>query len=129
MVKFGIGQAVWRTGDQRLLLGQGRYLDASACPGNATGQVRPRPHQARDVAKPKAAPRRVLRAHRRRRAGGEARQLRCRLQNCLAPGGIQSTDALAGLDNREKMPHNGGGCADGSGTAFPLEEGWSAGIR
>ena len=66
---------------------KGATSTTSACPGNATGHVRPRPHQARDVAKRKAAPGRALRAHRRRRAGGEARQLRWRLQNCFAPGG------------------------------------------
>ena len=66
---------------------KGATSTTSGCPGNATGHVRPRPHQARGVAKPKAAPGRALRAHRRRRAGGEARQLRWRLKNCFAPGG------------------------------------------
>src|SRR5207247_7778026 len=61
MAKFGIGQAVRRVEDQRLLLGRGRYVDDIALPGLCHGVTVLSPHaHARikrvDTGKAKAAP-------------------------------------------------------------------------
>src|SRR5215470_15434227 len=59
--KFGIGQAVSRLEDPRLLRGGGRYVDDIALPGMAFGHVLRSPHahakiRSIDVTAAKAAP-------------------------------------------------------------------------
>src|SRR6201989_3167111 len=59
--KFGIGQAVSRFEDPRLLRGGGRYVDDISLPGMAFGYVLRSPHahariRSIDTAKAKAAP-------------------------------------------------------------------------
>ena len=124
-------QETWSGSASRKLCG-GRVISASCwdkgatsttsgCPGNATGHVRPRPHQARGVAKPKAAPRACFACSpaptRWRR--GSAASLAAEKLFC-ARGASKAQTLPVILDNREKIPHNGGGCA---ATAFPLEDG------
>src|SRR5262249_14651812 len=124
MVRFGIAQAVWREGDQCLLLGQGRYLDDISLPGQCYGARTPTPASSARRRQAQSRARACFAcspAPTRWRRGSAASLAAAKLFCARGASKAQTLPLI--LDNREKIPHNGGGCA---ATAFPLEDGWTA---
>ena len=80
MTKFGIGQAITRREDQRLLTGTGQYVDDTSAqrrdaPGAGALAPRARTHRVHRHAGRQGDARRHRRVHRGRSAGGRCRRL------------------------------------------------------